>query len=184
MIGTFTTESWAEFKANPDLIYLPPSIFLKVKNITPRRCKICSAILGRGQQTFCSQICKDDNDVKTVVLNKCKYCDNNTEPTFNKKTEYVANYNQVCEECKVSRKEETKQRNLNKREEKKKANRIKRNKKKDLVMNDRGRVCSKCGEFKKWDLIMSVKRNKNGKGSACLACMNEYSKNYYRDVRS
>jgi len=64
MIGKYTTNNIAEYKANPDLIYLSPRIMSTIAN-KPKivLCAFCRAEIsnqnGMAKKKFCDQICKD-----------------------------------------------------------------------------------------------------------------------------
>ena len=43
-------------------------------------------------------------------------------------------------------------------------------------MEEKGRECTKCGEYKEWDNFSTLKHGKNGKMSRCKKCACQYNK--------
>lgn len=50
-----------------------------------------------------------------------------------------------------------------------------------IEINDKGRTCTECGEFKDWSEFHRLKRGSHGRQSKCRACRNAIKRAWYEE---
>lgn len=97
---------------------------------------------------------------KRIIINNNKKS-NRTEPCPNNCGNLKMPQSSVCTSCAAN---QNRQKSLQNRRQKASATEV-------------GRICTKCGEFRPWELFRNHKRGLNGKSAECLNCMRQWYKN-------